>query len=62
LIVPADASAEIDADTGSGGISMDAPVARVIEKERDSMRVVVGDGAARVRLDTGSGSIRVRSQ
>ncbi len=56
--LPAGASAEVSADTGSGGITVDGE-ARFLHRERDTMRFVLGGGAAAVRLDTGSGSIRV---
>ncbi len=59
LILPADASATIDADTGSGGVHNELVGAMVERMDRNEMRLVVGDGGARITLDAGSGSVTV---
>ncbi|MBE0567492.1 MAG: DUF4097 family beta strand repeat protein [Krumholzibacteria bacterium] len=62
LELPEDASASISADTGSGSVRADVAGAEIQHKERNEMRLVVGDGAARVTLDAGSGSITVKGR
>ena len=57
--VPPDASADIRADTGSGGISLDLAKARIRRHERDEVAVTLGNGDASVTLDAGSGSIQI---
>jgi hypothetical protein len=59
LLVPSYASAEVQADTGSGGIQVDLRDFETLHRERDALRIRLGRGEANVRLDTGSGSIRV---
>jgi hypothetical protein len=58
--VPGDASARVDAETGSGGIRVGLEGIRVVRQERDEMQFQVGGGAARVTLETGSGGIEIR--
>ncbi len=60
LDVPEDASARIMADTGSGGMHLDLQGAMVEHKSRDEMKLIIGDGDAKVTLDAGSGSITVK--
>jgi DUF4097 and DUF4098 domain-containing protein YvlB len=59
LQVPPDASADIRADTGSGGISLDLAQAKLRRHGRDEVAVTLGAGEARVTLDAGSGSIHI---
>jgi len=61
LVLPDDASARIHADTGSGSVRTKIDGAEIQHKERDELRMTVGDGEARVTLDAGSGSITIRS-
>jgi len=60
LKLPPEASAEVRAETGSGGIDLglDSPV-ELKYKDRNEIAFTVGSGAARVVLDTGSGGIRI---
>ncbi|MFO7610381.1 MAG: DUF4097 family beta strand repeat-containing protein [Candidatus Krumholzibacteriia bacterium] len=62
LQLPRDASASITAETGSGSVRADVPGAEITHKERNELRLTVGDGAARVTLDAGSGSITVKGR
>jgi hypothetical protein len=62
LVMPADASATITADTGSGSIRNKIEGAHVTLAERDELEMTVGDGDARVTLDAGSGSITIRQK
>lgn len=56
--VPEGLGAELEAETGSGGIDVDFPV-QLNTMRRDHLRGVLGDGDGRIRIDTGSGSIRL---
>lgn len=55
---PADLGAEIEVETGSGGIDVDFAV-QVRTVRRDHLIGRIGDGGGRIRIDTGSGSIRL---
>ena len=57
VTLPTDAGAEIDIETGSGGIDLDFPVT-VRRASKDHVVGRVGDGRGRIHIDTGSGSIR----
>ncbi len=59
LYVPDDIGAEIELETGSGGMEMDLPL-MLTRKERDYLRGRLGDGRGSIRIDTGSGSIHIR--
>ncbi len=58
VVLPMDAGAEIDIETGNGGIDLDFPVT-VRRASRDHVVGRVGDGRGRIHIDTGSGSIRL---
>jgi hypothetical protein len=55
---PEGLDAEIEIETGSGGIDVDFPV-QVRSVRRDHMVGRIGEGGGRIRIDTGSGSIRL---
>ena len=56
--VPATLSAEIDAETGSGGFSTDFEVTtRRVGRNHISGRI--GDGKGRISIEAGSGSVRL---
>ncbi len=55
---PANLGAEIEVETGSGGIDVDFAV-QVRTVRRDHLIGRIGDGGGRIRIDTGSGSIRL---
>jgi lia operon protein LiaG len=58
---PANLSAEIDAETGSGGFSSDF---EILSRRfgRRHVEGTIGDGKGRIRLESGSGSIRLLKQ
>lgn len=56
--VPATLSADVDIDTGSGGIETDFPV-KVTRWERTHLSGTIGDGHGRIRIDSGSGRVRL---
>jgi lia operon protein LiaG len=58
LRLPANAGAEVDIETGSGGIETDFPI-EVTRWERNSLRGRLGDGKGRIRIDSGSGRVRL---
>jgi len=60
LVLPADASARIEAETGSGGIRVGREGVELLRQDRDEVTVKIGDGAAHVSLQTGSGSIKIK--
>ena len=59
ISLPAIADAQVDIETGSGGIETDFPIeARRVE--RNHLRGTVGDGSGRIRISSGSGTVRLR--
>ena len=61
LLVPHELGAELVVDTGSGGISVDAPL-QVSQKRRTHLRGRIGDGQGLISIDTGSGGVSLRSR
>ena len=59
LWLPDDLGAEVEIETGSGGIEVDFPV-MATRRGRDELRGTIGDGGGRIQIDTGSGSVRLR--
>lgn len=59
LLLPEDLGAELDVETGSGGIDFDFPIT-VVRAGRDHLVGRIGDGEGRIRVETGSGSVRLR--
>lgn len=59
LNLPANFSATLDIDTGSGGITSDFQM-QVSSKSRDRMTGRIGNGEGRVSIETGSGSVRLK--
>ena len=59
MSLPSDVGAQLDIETGSGGISSDYPV-RTTTMRRNTLRGSIGDGSGRIRIETGSGSVRLR--
>lgn len=60
LGVPSDFGAELELDTGSGGISVDVPDRVVETSRRTYFRGAVGDGNGSVVIDTGAGGVTIR--
>jgi lia operon protein LiaG len=58
LRLPTGAGAEVEIETGSGGIETDFPI-QVNRWERNSLRGRLGDGRGRIRIDSGSGRVRL---
>jgi DUF4097 and DUF4098 domain-containing protein YvlB len=58
LYLPANVGAEIEAETGSGGIDVEVPV-QIRSVKRDHLLGRIGDGRGRIDIDTGSGAIRL---
>ena len=60
LGVPAVLGAELEVDTGSGGIHSEVPL-QVITQKRSHLRGRLGDGNGRIVIDTGTGGVRLRA-
>lgn len=56
--VPDGFGAQVEIDTGSGGIHAGVPI-QVEEMDDDRLRGTIGDGSSRLRIDTGSGDVRI---
>jgi hypothetical protein len=56
--LPAAQGAEIDIETGSGGIESDFPV-QTNHLERNHVRGQIGDGRGRIKIESGSGRVRL---
>ena len=59
ISLPAIADAQVDIETGSGGIDTDFPI-EVRRVERNHLRGTVGDGSGRIRISSGSGTVTLR--
>jgi lia operon protein LiaG len=59
LVLPESLGAEVDIETGSGGIDVDFPI-NTTRWSRDELRGRIGDGQGSIRIDTGSGGVRIR--
>jgi lia operon protein LiaG len=58
LRLPAAQSAEIDIETGSGGIQSDFSV-QTTHMERNHLRGKIGDGRGSIKIEAGSGGVRL---
>ena len=58
LELPANANAELDIETGSGGISSDFPITAETFQRRE-LRGRIGNGGGLIRVSTGSGGVRL---
>jgi hypothetical protein len=58
LRLPDGIDAEMEADSGNGGIDVDVPI-QVVSQRRNYLRGVMGDGRGRIEIETGSGRIRI---
>jgi hypothetical protein len=59
LSVPPDFGAEVDIETGSGGIDLGGVQLQTRRIEQDHIVGTIGDGRGRVRIETGSGEVRL---
>lgn len=60
LYVPDALGAQLEVDTGSGGIDTEIPL-QVVQKRRSHLRGRLGDGNGQIVIDTGSGSVSIRA-
>jgi hypothetical protein len=58
LRLPAALSADVEIETGSGGIESDFPV-QTNRLERNYLRGRIGDGKGRIKIESGSGHVRL---
>ena len=58
LRIPAAQGAEVDIETGSGGIDSDFAV-QTTRLSRDRLRGQIGDGKGRIKIESGSGGVRL---
>lgn len=56
--IPESAGAELEVETGSGGIDLDFPV-QIRRAGRDHVLGTIGDGRGLIHIDTGSGGVRL---
>ena len=56
--MPESVGAELEVETGSGGIDLDFPV-QIRKAGRDHVLGTIGDGRGRIHIDTGSGGVRL---
>ena len=56
--LPADLSATIDLESGSGGFDVDFPL-QLVRKNEDSLSGRIGEGKGRISIETGSGDITI---
>jgi hypothetical protein len=61
LAVPADLSASVQIETGSGGIDVDLPIT-ITRRGRRSLTGTLGSGAGHIQIDTGSGGVSLRGR
>lgn len=59
ITLPSGVNAEVDIETGSGGIDSDFPV-QVRRVERNRLRGTLGDGSGSIRIESGSGRVHLR--
>jgi DUF4097 and DUF4098 domain-containing protein YvlB len=57
--VPESLGAQVDIETGSGGIDVDVPMT-ITRKGRDVLTGTLGDGRGRISIESGSGGVRIR--
>lgn len=58
LRIPSSLGAQLDVDTGSGGIDTEVEVA-VSKRARGTLRGTIGDGRGQMVIESGSGSVRL---
>jgi lia operon protein LiaG len=58
LRLPAAQGADVDIETGSGGVDSDFAV-QTTRLSRNHLRGQIGDGKARIRIESGSGTVRL---
>jgi len=56
--LPASQNADVDIETGSGGIQTDFSIA-TSRFARDHIRGTIGNGSGRIHIEAGSGTVRL---
>jgi lia operon protein LiaG len=56
--IPDALGAELDIDTGSGGVDSEIPIT-LTHRSKDHLTGRIGDGRGRIRIDSGSGEVRL---
>jgi lia operon protein LiaG len=59
ILGPTDLGAQVELDTGSGGIQSDYAMT-LVSKDHGYLRGTIGDGRGRIKVDTGSGGVSLR--
>ncbi len=59
ILGPADLGAQVELETGSGGIQSDYAMT-IVNKDHGYLRGTIGDGRGRIKVDTGSGGVSLR--
>ena len=59
IAVPTDFGAQVDIETGSGGIDLGGVPVTVTRMENDHLTGKIGDGRGRMKIETGSGEVRL---
>ena len=62
VVVPADFSARVEANTGHGRISTDFPITIEGKLSPTRLRGTIGNGGRRLRMSTGNGSMEIRKR
>ncbi len=61
ILGPAGLGAQVELDTGSGGIQSDYAMT-LVNKDHGYLRGTIGDGRGRIKVDTGSGGVSLRQR
>ena len=59
VYLPETVGAQVEVETGSGGVDTDFPV-QMRKWERNSLNGTIGDGRGRIHIESGSGTVRLR--
>jgi DUF4097 and DUF4098 domain-containing protein YvlB len=59
ILGPADLGAQVELETGSGGIQSDYAMT-LASKDHGYLRGTIGNGHGRIKVDTGSGGVSLR--
>lgn len=62
VVVPADFSAEVDANSGNGRVVTDFPITIQGRLSPSRLRGTIGNGGRRLRMSTGNGSMEIRKR
>ncbi|MEP7380924.1 MAG: DUF4097 family beta strand repeat-containing protein [Gemmatimonadota bacterium] len=62
VVVPSDFSADVEANSGNGGVSTDFPITIHGKLSPSRLRGTIGNGGRRLRMSTGNGSMEIRKR